>query len=104
MSRTFDAAEVTRAVRQQAARHEQLHDRLSRVVGPVDHYHEMTLPELAAYGLEKMGVSAPADDDHPAVAKLEGFLHGRAGRGAGGAMGMDAAGDSFVDRYLSSDG
>jgi hypothetical protein len=97
----FDAVEVTREVRKQAARHEQLHERLSRMVGPVDGYAEMTLPELAQYGLKKMGVEPPAADDDPSVVALESFLHGRAGREAGVA-GMDSASDSFVDRYIAT--
>jgi hypothetical protein len=99
MGAAFDA--ITAEVRKEAARHEQLHERLSRVIGPVDDYHEMTSPELAKYALEKMGFEVPADDEHPAVAKLDGFLHGRSGRETGVA-GMDSAGGSFIDRYIAS--
>ena len=95
----FDAAEVTKAVRELAARHEQLHERLSRVIGPVDDYGSMTSPQLAAYGLKKLGLEVPADDDHPAVVALEHALRSRSA-GATGA-GMDA-GDSFIDKYLRS--
>jgi hypothetical protein len=100
----LDAAEITQRVRELAARHEQLHERLSRQIGPVDGYETMTSPELAAYGLEKLSAGVPSDDEHPAVAKLEGLLHGRAssGTGAAGIAGMDSAGDSFVDRYIAS--
>ncbi len=95
----FDAAEVTKAVRELAARHEQLHERLSRVTGPVDGYESMTLPELAAYGLKKLGLEVPADDDHPAVVALEHALRSRSSGTMG--AGMDA-GDSFIDIYLRS--
>ncbi|HVA40844.1 MAG TPA: hypothetical protein VNF49_09275 [Candidatus Binataceae bacterium] len=96
----FDAAEVGRAVRKEVARHEQLHDRLSRVVGPVAGYGEMTLPELAAYGLKKLRLEVPDDEDE-AVTALEYFLHGRANREMGASASMDAGGDDFVSRYLA---
>ncbi len=100
--RTFDAAEICRAVRKEAARHEALHDRLSRVVGPVAGYAEMTLPELAAYGLKKLGLEVP-DNEDDAVVAMEYFLRGRTGRETGaGAAGMDAGADDFVSRYLAT--
>jgi hypothetical protein len=95
----FDVEEIADEVRKQAARHEQLHERLSKMIGPVADYAEMTTPELAKYGLGKMGVEPPADDDDACVIALECFLHGRAGR-AMGAGGMDSAGDTYVDRYI----
>lgn len=95
----FDAAQVTSAVRELAAKHEQLHERLSRSMGPIDNYHQMTSPELAAYGLKKMGVAVPADDEHPAIAKLEGFLQGRSGGSMGAGMDSD---DNFITRYINS--
>jgi len=98
MAAAFDAAQITEAVRELAARHEQLHERLSRVIGPVDGYESMTLPELAAYGLRKLGLQTPADDEDPSVVALEHALRGRSG-GAMGA-GMDA-GDNFVTRYVN---
>ena len=94
----YDAAEITQAVRELAARHEQLHERLSRVIGPVAGYEEMTLPQLAAYGLEKLGIEPPDEADDPAVVALEQALRGRASGGMG--AGMDA-GDSFIDRYIN---
>jgi hypothetical protein len=96
----FDAAEVTRAVRELAARHEQLHERLSRVIGPVDGYESMSLPELAAYGLQKLGLQPPDDGDDPSVVALEHALRGRSGGGTG--AGMDA-GDNFVTRYINQE-
>ncbi len=94
----FDAAEISQRVRELAARHEALHEKLSRVIGPVADYGSMTTPELAAYGLKKLRLEVPVDDDHPSVVALEHALRGRSG-GAMGA-GMDA-GDSIIDRYLS---
>lgn len=97
----FDAAEITQAVREIAARHEALHERLSSMIGPVAEYQEMSTPELAKYGLEKMGLEAP-EDGESCIAALEYFLHGRAGREAGVGAGMDSAPDNFVTRYLAS--
>jgi hypothetical protein len=96
----FDVGAIAREVQKQAVRHEQLHQRLSGMVGPVADYESMTLPELARYGLEKMGVTPPDADEDPCVVALENFLHGRAGRAIGGTGGMDSAGSSHVDRYL----
>jgi hypothetical protein len=97
----FDANEVSREVRKQmaqAARHEQLHERLSRVIGPVAGYEVMTTPELAEYGLPKLGHQVPDAGDDPRVVALEFALRGR-GREMGG--GMDAA-PTFLDAYLAS--
>lgn len=97
----FDIAEIATAVRKEAVRHEQLHERLSRMIGPVADYQNMTLAELAKYGLDRMGVQPPDADEDPCVVALENFLHGRAGRPMGpNAAGMDSAGETFVDRYL----
>jgi hypothetical protein len=88
-STSFDAAEVTAAARKIAARHEQLAGHISRALDAAPDYHEMTLSDLAHYGLAKLGVEPPEDGDDPAVAKLEGFLHGRSGHGVG--SGMDSS-------------
>jgi len=95
----FDAEEIGRAVRKQAARHEALHERLSKVVGPVENYGEMSTPELAAYGLEKLGMEVPDAGDDPAVVALEFALRGR-GREMG--TGMDGAPPTFLDKYLEA--
>jgi hypothetical protein len=95
---TFDADEITQAVREQAARHEALHERLSRVVGPIADYGQMTTPEMAAYGLKKLNLEVPDATDDPVVTALEFALRGRYEDGLGGSM--DSAGHSFVDRYI----
>lgn len=105
----FDVAEIATAVRKEAVRHEMLAGRLSRTIGAIPDYHEMTLPQLARYGLEKLGIEPPADDADPSVVALEHFLQGRANSGMGGG-GMDSAsgriaakyldGETHVDRYL----
>lgn len=96
----LDVAEIAREVQKQAVRHEKLHERLSGMIGPVADYQDMTTPELAKYGLKKMGIEPPDADEDPCVVALENFLHGRAGRAMGGSAGMDSASDSFVDRYI----
>ncbi|HEX3915534.1 MAG TPA: hypothetical protein VHW71_18700 [Steroidobacteraceae bacterium] len=95
----FDTAKIAREVQQQAVRHEMLASRLSRVVGAIPDYHELTLVQLAQYGLTKLGIEPPADDEDPFIAALEYFLRGRANTG-GGAGGMDSAVETHVDRYL----
>jgi hypothetical protein len=101
----LDADEVTREVRKQmaqAARHEQLHERLSRVIGPVAGYENMTSPELAEYGLKKLGLEVPDSADDPIVVALEHALRGRSGREMGAGMDRTAERPSFLDAYLSS--
>jgi hypothetical protein len=102
----FDTEEIAREVQKQAARHEQLHQRLSGMVGPVADYQNMTTSELALYGLKKMGVEPPDPDEDPCIVALENFLHGRAGRAMGTSAGMDASPRSHVadiiDRYINS--
>jgi hypothetical protein len=100
-----DAEEIKRVVREQAARHEALHAKLSRVTGPVSDYQAMSTPELAAYGLKKLGLEVPDSTDDPRVVALEHALRGRSNGATGGVPGsMDAAGgrDSFMNRYLSA--
>lgn len=89
----FDVAEISAEVRKQAVRHEQLAGRLSRAIGAIGDYHEMNLPELAAYGLKKLGLQPPDAGDDLSVVALEHFLQGRAGHGGQGSQfaGMDAA-------------
>jgi len=93
--------ELTTAVQKAAVRHEQLAGRLSRAIGAIPDYHEMSTAALARYGLEKLGVEPPADGDDPAIVALESYLQGRAGHG-GLAAGMDAGEPSFLDKYLNT--
>jgi hypothetical protein len=100
----FDAEEIRRAVQKDAKRHEQLYQRLSRVIGPFD-YVEMTTGELTSHGLKKLNRDVPDDDDAKVIA-LESYLEGRAHGASGGAGSMDAAPPllrgSFLDKYLNS--
>lgn len=97
----FDAAEITQAVRKEAVRHEQLAGRLSRMIGAIPDYHEMSLAQLARYGLKKLGVEVPDTGDDPSVVALESYLQGRSGHG-GMVAGMDAGDDNFVTRYINT--
>jgi hypothetical protein len=96
----FDVAEISAEVRKQAVRHEQLAGRLSRAVGAIGDYHEMTLAQLAQYGLKKLGLQVPDAGEDPSVVALEHYLQGRAGHG-GMAAGMDAAANLYIDRYIN---
>jgi len=96
----FDAEQIARAVRKEAVRHQELHQRLSRVVGPVEGFESMTLPELAAYGLEKLNLTVPDATDDPRVIALEFALRGRSGHEMG--AGMDMSASTFLDRYLGT--
>ena len=99
MRYSFDAAELSRAVQRDAREHEQLYQRLSRVIGPFDH-GEMTTAQLATHGLKKLNRDVP-DDDEAKVIALESYLEGRAHGAQHGAGSMDANDDSFVSRYLA---
>jgi hypothetical protein len=100
----FDAAQITQAVRELAQRHEALAGRLSRAIGAIPDYHEMTTAQLAAYGLKKLGIQPPDAGDDPSIVALEHYLKGRSGLGGQGGQfsGMDAAADNFVTRYIAS--
>lgn len=95
----FDIAEIATSVRKEAVRQEMLATRLSRTIGTIPDYHELSLAQLALYGLEKLGIEPPADGDDPAIVALEYFLRGRSNMEIG-AGGMDSAGENHVDRYL----
>jgi hypothetical protein len=96
--------ELVTEVQKVAVRHEQLAGRLSRAIGAIPDYHAMTTAELAKYGLAKLGLQPPGDDDDSAVVALESFLQGRAGHGGQGGSfaGMDSAGDDFISRWINS--
>ena len=80
-----------------------LANRLSNFVGVFDH-SDKTLNEVAAYGIEKLGIKAPKGSE---LACLEGFLHNRpAPSEAGFSHVMDAAhqgggSSDEIDAYLS---
>jgi 8-oxo-dGTP pyrophosphatase MutT (NUDIX family) len=97
-------AEIGPTLRREEAAKNALYARLSPVVGAFDHA-EMTLSEMAAYGLKKL--DAPACDA-PTVA-LDYLLNGRAQVAATLAAPRGAAhdarvstGDTFIDKYLAA--
>ncbi len=69
------------------------------IIGAFDH-SEMTHVEMASYGLKKLG--APEAKADPVTA-LDFYLAGRTQVAAPVRHAQDAsAGDSFIDKYLSS--
>lgn len=93
--------DVAPAMRREAAAVHKLYQRLSPVIGAFDH-DEMSVTEMAAYGLKKLG--APEAKTDPVTA-LDFYLAGRAQaqpepriRSAA----HDASDASFVGKYLNS--
>ena len=99
----FDVAEISAEVRKEAQRHEQLAGRLSRVIGAIPDYHELSTAQLAEYGLKKFGLQVPDAGDDPSIVALEHYLQGRASHGGQGSQfaGMDSAVGSIIDKYIN---
>jgi hypothetical protein len=91
-------ADVIPSMRREAAAKHKLYGRLSPVIGAFDH-DEMTLVDMAAYGLQKL--DAPKADN-PVMA-LDYLLVGR-GQAAQTPVrrALDKSEDSAVSRYLNS--
>jgi uncharacterized protein len=70
----MDAAEITRRAVKEIGQRNALADSLSWHVGTFDH-SEMTVTDVAKYGVEKLGI--PCTDGAEVVA-VQAFLHGRA--------------------------
>ncbi len=106
----MDAAEIAalvdqrvRAIRQDAAEGHKLYQRLSPLVGAFDHA-DMTVKEMAAYGLKKLGQSRAADSADP-VSALDCYLAALgASRESVARSAQDSAssGASFLDKYLAA--
>ena len=92
-------ADVIPAMRREAAAKHKLYQRLSPVIGAFDH-DEMTLTDMASYGLQKL--DAPKADN-PVMA-LDYLLVGRgqAQVTAKPRAALDKSEDSFISRYLNS--
>ena len=101
----MDAAEIASlvvpAIRKEIAAKQKLYQRLSPIVGAFDH-DEMTLRDMAAYGLKKLGASEARDP----VSALDYYLAGR-GQAAVQAQprgprdsARDSGESSFLDTYL----
>ena len=90
-----------KAVAKQFAARDALARQVSIHVGTFDH-SEMTVDEVAAYGVAKLGLTPPKGAE---LATLQGFLAGRGdpARGARAAVATDSkgGGGNFVSRYLS---
>jgi hypothetical protein len=97
----LDTEQIARGVLKQAIRCERLRQNLSRLVGSIPDDVSSSLEDLARYGLQKLNIEIPADDESPCVVAIETYLRGAQKHGMGpGSTGMDSAGDSFVDRYI----
>lgn len=93
-----DPLAIAKAIAQDAADKSDLVGRLTPVVGVFDH-SRMTCAEVAAYGVEKLGLTAPKGSEGVA---LDMYLRGRAetARPATAKVG-DSAGGNFVLDYLT---
>jgi 8-oxo-dGTP pyrophosphatase MutT (NUDIX family) len=92
-------ASIGPAMRKEEAAKSSLYGRLSPIVGAFDHA-EMTHAEMAAYGLDKLGAQKAGDP----ITALDYLLVGRShvAEPRHRASAQDAAGDSFVDRYIAA--
>jgi hypothetical protein len=102
----MDAAEIANlvvpAIRRELASKQKLYQRLSPIVGAFDH-DEMTLRDMAAYGLKKVGAPEARDP----VTALDFYLAGRAQSASQqreefshGGSAHDSQDESFMDSYL----
>lgn len=93
-----DPAAIAKAIAQDAADKSDLVSRLTPVVGVFDH-SRMTCADVAAYGVEKIGLSAPKGSEGVA---LDMYLRGRSetARPATAKVG-DSAGGNFVTDFLA---
>lgn len=93
-----DPLAIAKAIAQDAADKSDLVGRLTPVVGVFDH-SRMTCAEVAAYGVEKLGLTAPKGSEGVA---LDMYLRGRAenARPSTAKVG-DSAGGNFVTDFLT---
>jgi len=68
----MDAATVKREVIKEIAQRDNLYKKLSGVVGAFDH-SEMSLNEVAAYGVKKVGLTCEKGSE---VSMIDGYLAG----------------------------
>lgn len=109
-AKAMDAAQIaalvreeTKGVRRDAIAAQRLYQRLSPIIGAFDH-DEMSIKDMAAYGLKKLGQTKAAETTDPMTA-LDCYLAAlgtttqtvaRAAQDAAG------SGESFVDKYLAA--
>jgi hypothetical protein len=100
-SEAMDAATQFKSFAKQFSERDTLARRLAQHVGTFDH-SEMTVSEVAKYGVEKLGIKAPAGAESAA---LEGYLQakGDPSRAAvAAAAAQDAKPGNFVDKFLAA--
>ncbi len=78
----------TKAVLGEVSRRDALAKQLSEHIGTFDHA-DKTLDEVAAYGVEKLGIKCDKGQEHSV---LQGFLHNRAIPSRSAGVGLDASG------------
>jgi hypothetical protein len=92
-----DPLAIAKAIAQDAADKSDLVGRLTPVVGVFDH-SRMTCSEVAAYGVEKLGLTAPKGTE--AVA-LDMYLRGRAENSRPAARAADSNPSGALAKYLA---
>ena len=91
---------MTKSLLSEVAKRDELANKLSSFVGVFDHA-EKTLGEVAAYGVEKLGIKC---DKGQELAVLQGFLHNRSAKPeAGFALDSKEQGgkDNEIDAYIN---
>lgn len=92
-------SDISSLVRKEEARRTRLYQRLSPVLGAFD-ASEMTLEDMARYGIKRLYPKGPSTADP--VAAINSYLDGREQARAIASGAMDAIpGGTFVDRYLN---
>jgi 8-oxo-dGTP pyrophosphatase MutT (NUDIX family) len=91
----MDAAEIARQVTAEIAIKSKLYNTLSKHIGAFDHA-EMSLNDMAKYGLKKLGVDAPKESR---VTFLNAYLQGKGEPSHAVAMDTASKGN-FVKKYL----
>lgn len=89
--------EVMKSVISEVSQRNALAEKLSSFVGAFDHA-EKTLSEVAAYGIEKLGIKCEKGQE---MAFLQGFLHSRSPKEAVG-YGLDSAAKSSQDDEVAA--
>lgn len=95
MKRSYTMDEISKTfngLEKQAEARNDLYDRVARHTGPFDKTG-MSADDVAAYGVDKLGLNPPEGCDKTAF--LHGYLTGHAHAKNGGGTGMDAAGGNW---------
>lgn len=92
----MDAAAIAKRVEKNLAEKSKLYNQLSKHIGAFDH-SDMDIKKMAKYGLKKLGVEAPKDNQ---VTFLNAYLQGK---GVSNGVAMDSVAprkNNFVKRFL----